>query len=223
MFIVICFSSTCDCSSTHKSYSDSAYAVFINALNLNNKYDDALDLLRKLSDESIETETNPNIIWYNACILNALQRNKFDDVLEIDRMMKKASISHNSSTLQGVIIAKSKLGDKESVRKTIDDAIQLQTPLDYVTFTSCLKCLLPHLCSLQQLDVAIIRSELRKMAEKNESISNEAMALNRSLMDCLREQNRVPSNMRSEQKILLLQNQLWRNALKNALTLSAKL
>lgn len=165
----------------------------------------------------------PGIGCFNACILNALKNGKFEDAVEIDKMMRKADISHNSTTFQGLIIAKAKLGDKESLRKTVEDAIKNETPMDFDTFASCLKFLLPQLCDNKTLNISKMRISLRNMVENDERISNEAMELNRSLMNCLREDSRVPSKIKNKQQIFKLRNELWRIALQNALTLSTKI
>jgi hypothetical protein len=174
-------------------------------------------------DKENDNGVKAGIGCFNACILNALKNGKFEDAIEIDKMMEKAGINHNSTTFQGLIIAKAKLGDKESLRKTVEDAIKRETPMDYDTFASCLKFLLPQLCNNKTLDISKMRTTLRQMVENDDRVSSEAMELNRSLMNCLREDSRVPSKIKNKQQIFKLRNELWRIALQNALTLSAKI
>jgi pentatricopeptide repeat protein len=204
-------------------FSETAYAAYIHALNLNNKYDEALNLLREMVDQETDNRVKVGIGCFNACILNALKSGRFEDVIEIDKMMEKARVGHNGTTFQGLILARARLGDKESLRKTVEDAIKHETPIDYETFASCLKFLLPQLCDSQTLDISKIRTTLRHMVENDERVSSEAMELNRSLMNCLREDSRVPSKIKNKQQIFKLRNELWRIALKNVLTLSAKI
>ena len=47
----------------------------------------------------------------------------------------------------------------------------------------------------------------------NPEVADEAMPLNRTLTDCLREDQRKPSKMKSEVAIQRLRNNFWREAL----------
>jgi len=162
----------------------------------------------------------PGISCFTACMLSAMQSGAFDDVIRLHEKMKEVGVQPDATTFQGLLLANARLGNKEGMLKAMESAIDSQTPLDVSSFLLCAKYLIPGILQGAGTDIEAIRKFLRKQVEENPQVANEAMELNKSLKDCMREDHRKPSKMKNEVTIQQLRNNLWRAALQDAICLS---
>ena len=169
---------------------------------------------------SNEDGIRPEIACFTSCMLSAMQTEAYNDVLELGEKMKEVGVRPNVTTFQGILLANGRLGDKMGISSAIDNALALDTPIDINSFLLSAKYLIPSVVGNRGTDIEAMRSYLRKKIEDEPRIANEAMELNRSLKDCLREESRKPSKMKNEFMIQQLKNKYWRIAMKDAVLLS---
>ena len=154
-------------------------------------------------------------------MISAMQSGAFEDVLVLNKKMEDYGIRPNATTFQGVLIANARLGKTDELVKTIENAINTKTPVDAKSFLMASKHLMPSIIEESGRDIESMRLSVRKQVEMNPEVVDEAMTLNRTLIDCLRgEDQRKPSKMKSEVAIQRLRNDLWREALKDVISLS---
>jgi len=202
------------------SYSESAYAAYIHALAVNKRHDEAMSILDTMLESSNDDGIQPGISSFTACMLGAMQSEAFEDVIRLNDKMKKVGVQPNTTTFQGILLANARLGKKSDVVKEIESVLSSQTPMDARSFLLCAKYLIPSILKDGGGDIELIRIFLRKQVEENPHIKHEAMELNKSLKDCLREDQRKPSKMKNKVLIKRERNKLWRVALNDAIGLS---
>jgi len=200
--------------------SESTYAAYIHGLIAGKRHLDALNLLESMLNGSNEDDVKPGISSFTACMMSAMQSEAFEDVLVLNKQMEDFGIRPNATTFQGVLIANARLGNTDELVKTIENAINTKTPVDANSFLLASKHLMPSIFEESGRDIELMRLSLRKQVEMNPEVADEAMTLNRTLTDCLREDQRKPSRMKSEVAIQRLRNNLWREALKDVIGLS---
>ena len=179
-----------------------------------------MTVLESMLNGSNEDGIRPGISCFTSCMLSAMQSEAYAEVLELGEKMKEVGVQSNATTLQGILLANGRLGNKTGISSAISNALELDTPIDINSFLLSAKYLIPSVVGNRGTDIEAMRSYLRKKVEDDPHIANEAMELNRSLKDCLREESRKPSKMKNEFMIQQLKNKYWRIAMKDALQLS---
>lgn len=180
------------------------------------------DLETLLNENTIDKHSLGKSI-FNMCIMSALKSEKYEDVIEINEKMKKLGIESTAASLQGTIIAQKKMGDHTGFENVIQDAIEDNVAFDMNVFLLASRHYIPDIIVNGKGDIEGMRKYLRKISEEKPDISYEALELSKSLRDCLREENRKPSKMKSQIVIEKLKKEYWRQAMIDAINLSKAL
>ncbi len=182
----------------------------------------ALDVLSSMQDGSLGDSVKPGLSSFTACMLAAMQNNDWKQVLSINDSMIESDIQPSSVTFQSVLMANIQLGNVEGSVDAMEAAVDSNIPIDKNIFRFCTKNLLPNHCGDGNMD--LMRKEMRKLAtDPTSSVVEEAMDLNKTIRECLREEERQPSKMKNEIMIQKERERLWRLALKQAIQLSRHL
>lgn len=202
--------------------SEQAYATLIHAYGMNKMQVEALDLLHSMQDGSLGDHIKPGLSSFTACIFAAMRNNDWEQVLRINNLMVESDVQPSSTTFQSILMANIRLGDIEGSVEAMEAAIASNLPIDKNMFQLCSKNLLPKHCGDGNLDS--MRKEMRKLATDDTSeVVEEAMDLNKTLRECLRQEGRQASNVKSEIMIQKEKERLWRHALQQTIQLSRKL
>ncbi len=187
---------------------------------MNKRHAEAIYVLDTMLENANGDIVKPGISSFTACMLAAMQSGAFEDVIRLNDKMKSAGVRPNSTTLQGILIANARLGRMGDIKQEIESVINTRTPIDAGSFLLCAKYIIPDAIVEGISDIESIRTFLRKQVEENPRIRHEAMQLNKSLKDCIREDQRKPSKMKNEILIAREREKRWRIALQDALSLS---
>ncbi len=199
---------------------DSTYAAYIHSLVAGGSHKEAMNVLNSMLDGSNEDGVEPGVSSFTACMMSAIKHGAFDDVMSLNEKMKGVGVKPNAAIFRGIIIANARLGNKDGLMNAMETVIDAKTPVDENSFLLCAKQLVPEILKETQMDVRAIRLALRKQVENNPIVAKEAMELNKTLTDCLREDQRRPTKMNNEAMIQRLRGELWRRALQDTIRLS---
>ena len=199
-------------------HSEKAYAALIHAYAMNKMQDQALEVLESMRNGSYGDDIRPGLTSFTASILAAMYNSEWKQVLRINELMTESGIEPSCTTFQGVLLANMREGNTEELIGVMESAIDSNMSMDQSTFQLCSKSLLPNHCG--HGDVNVMRKEMRRLAKDNSAVAITAMDLNKTLRDCLHEDQRRPSNAKSEILIQRERARLWRGALEQAIQLS---
>jgi len=204
-----------------KIISESEYASLIQAYAMNKMPDKAVEVLHEMRSGKSGIAIRPGLSSYTAAMMAALNNQDWNQVIHINAMMQESSINPSSATLQCVLLANMKLDNNEKSVCAIEDAIKFRTAIDADTFMLCATILLPKLHGGGNLQ--LIRNNMRNLSEKSPDLSEAAMELSKTLRECHVQDERRAISLKS--KVLLQQKreQLWREALIQAMKLSKQM
>jgi hypothetical protein len=191
----------------------------MHALVINGRQDEAISILDYMLEGSNEDGVLPGTSSFTVCILGAIQSKDFTGAMRLNEKMRKAGVESNATIFKSVLIANARVGGKDDVIEQMESAITSQTQMDAQSFLLCAKYLIPSILKDAHGDIEMIRTYLRQQVERSPDIRDEAMELNKSLKDCLREDRRKPSKMKNNVMIKMERDKLWRIALKDAIKL----
>lgn len=193
------------------------------ALAISGQHNKVMTDLETLLNENIIDKNSLGKSIFHMCIMSALKSEKYEDVIEINEKMKMLGIESTAASLQGTIIAQKKMGDHTGFENVIQDAIEDNVAFDVNVFILASRHYIPDILANGKGDIEGMRKYLRKISEEKPDISYKALELSKSLRDCLREQNRKPSKMKSQIVIEKLKKEYWRQAMIDAIKLSKAL
>ena len=202
------------------SKSESTYAAHIHALAINKRHNDAISVLNTMLDDNNGDSIKPSTSSFAACMLSAMQSRAFEEVIQLNDKMKEAGVPSNSTTFKSTILASTQLGRASEVMKEIESVLDSQDPMDAKSFLLCANHLVPGIMKDSGQDIESLRASLRRQIQDNPLIECEAMELNKSLKDCMREDQRRPSKIKNEVMIQRERSILWKQALTNTIKLS---
>lgn len=184
--------------------------------------DKAFEVLNEMISGSYGDDIKPGLPSFTAGMLVAMQNQDWNQVLALQELMAQHGVLPSSITLQCVVLANVKNGNIEGSIKAIEKAIDSKTTeIDGDTFMLCAKILLPQ---NHGGDLNALRNEMRLLANSSpDDVSEAAMELNKLLRECQRQDQRRPTNIKSQVMVRLEREKLWREALQQTVLLSRML
>ena len=155
------------------------YAAFITSLAMADRLTEATNVIDSMLGNENGDGILPGSSSFGACMLAALKAKAYQQVLDLNTRMLGAGISPNSQSYLGVVLASTRLGDRESALKAAESALESKLPINHQGLNLLLKSLLPE--SFGDGSIASIRSNLRSMGRENKDLAAAANALSRSL------------------------------------------
>lgn len=201
-------------------YRESTRSAYMYALAISGQHNKVMIDLETLFNENTIDKNSLGKSIFHMCMMSALKSEKYEDVIEINEKMKKLGIKSTAASLRGTIIAQNKRGDRNGFENLIQDAIEDNVTFDVNVFLLASRHYIPDVLANGKGDIESMRKYLRRLSEEKPGISYEALELSKSLRDCLREENRRPSKMKSQIVIEKLKKEYWRQAMIDAINLS---
>jgi pentatricopeptide repeat protein len=199
------------------STSEDLHGAVLYHLVVDDKIEEALDLFGKMEEQQSGLTTTPGTSSYNAILLAHVRSQSWDAALSLYEIMKEKDISANPQTIQSLVLATYKTGGKLSVLTLLESLLATgEAIFDERTVLLAARVLLPDAPG----SIDGIRSMLRVMGDRNESLKRPALDLTRSLRTAQVEQNRRVSKNQPKARVKPQEEgETWHSALAYLLTL----
>jgi len=227
------------------TYSEQAYSAYLHALAINGQHDKALTILESMMTNANGDGIQPKSSSFTACMLSAMEKGAWHEVLRLNNTMIQSGISPNATSLQGVVIACSHMmGEGEGTADAdalhaMESAIESETPIDRNSFLTCARFLTKGVFEDDDDSnddvVERARQNLRRMADNRTDVDDDdhhyrlssssvvkerIFALSRSLRLASVEDARRPSKMKNSVILQSERDRLWRGALVDTIRLA---
>ena len=214
-------------------FREEAYAAYIHALAINQKHEEAMDILVTMKKNNIQPS---NASCYQACMVSAMRSKQWKDVLTLFEEMKEDSIPFTSSSLYGLLLASYKQGGIDEVVRSIENndilndrnkSNRLTVPIDKNIFRLCMKLFLPqivnstkdHMENDEDYQVDAMRKALRKWGEDNLDLKSDALDLLRNIRMAQLAEKRIPIKLNTKYQLQQQRYKSWINVIKSILKL----
>ena len=155
------------------------YAAFITSLAMADQVDEAIRVIDTMLCNGHGDGIVPGSSSFNSAMLAALKSKRWQQVLDLNKMMVDAGISPDSQSYFAAVLASTRLGDRASALKAAKSALGNELPINHQGLNLLLKALIPN--SFGDGSIGSVRGNLRSMGQHNKDLAVAANALSRSL------------------------------------------
>ena len=157
----------------------------------------------------------PGSSSFNSAMLAALKSKRWQQVLDLNKMMVDAGISPNSQSYFAAVLASTRLGDRASALKAAESALDNDLPINHQGLNLLLKALLPD--CFGDGSIGSVRGNLRSLGTHNKDLAVAANTLSRSLRMVETEERRPKMTKDAE-----LCEKMWNTCLRDLCALVHK-
>ena len=184
------------------------YAALITSLAMADQVDEAIRVIDTMLCNGYGDGIVPGSSSFNSAMLAALKAKRWQQVLDLNKVMVDAGISPNSQSYFAAVLASTRLGDRASALKAAESALGNELPINHQGLNLLLKALLPS--SFGDGSIGSVRGNLRSMGKQNKDLAVAANALSRSLRMAEAEERRPKRTKDTE-----LCEKMWNTCLRD--------
>lgn len=189
---------------------EEAYGTVIHSLAVANKTNEAIELFKAIASGHFEDDVSPGVSCYNSRMLAHVEAHEWDKALACHEERKDAGIPWSSASLQDVLLACHRTGQKERAFEAVEEALESGMKLSYSCCALSLQVLLGDVLESNNIDE--VRHKLREIGEQNDELKMVSLNLNRSLRAAQVEETRHPTKGLKQAEIAARQDKAWHAA-----------
>ena len=191
------------------------YAAFITSLAMTDQVDEAIHVIDTMLCNGYGDGIVPGSSSFNSAMLAALKSERWQQVLDLNKMMVDAGVSPNSQSYFAAVLASTRLGDSASAVQAAESALDNELPINHQGLNLLLKALLPD--CFGDGSISSVRGNLRSLGKENSQLAEAANALSRSLRMVETEERRPKKTKDTE-----LCEKMWNTCLRDLCALVHK-